>query len=245
MISEMARIAQDMNPSWTVELSLKKYRTLVDQLRQIPCSESSPTALFEILRRFYFEKKQFAPLESKQSLEKCLLPYALLSRSAPPEMLVLLFLSLARSLDLPVTVLSLSPHIVVKFVDQGKNRLFVFQNQCRELHGQEVVDLVNQGCDCTQSIHTTELLMRYLVFLKTQSLRERRLVNFYKLQSYLVQHQPFALHHLIDRARAAYAIGDIVRAAEDLGQYVTFQSEKVTNNRYLKLLKKIKDSTFQ
>ena len=182
MISELARVAQDINSSWPVDMSLKKYRHLAEQLRLHLPLGASPHDTFEHLRRFYFEQKKFSTLASKPRLEKCLLPYTLLSRSGPPEMLVLLFVSLARSLDLPVEVLSLSPQTVIKFVDQGKNRLFLMQNQCRELTRNEIVDLVNAGCDCTQSLRPTDLLMSYLVFLKTQSLRERRLVHFYKIQ---------------------------------------------------------------
>jgi hypothetical protein len=129
-------------------------------------------------------------------------------------------------------------------IDQGKSRLFEFENKCSELSTQEIVNLVNQGCDCTKAVTQEELLVRYLVLLKTQCLRERSLIHFYKMQTYLVHYQPFALNHLIDRARAAYAIGDIVRAAEDLGQYVVFQSEKVTNSRYLQLIRRIKEKHF-
>lgn len=244
VMTELARIAHDINSSWTPDQTFKKYRALQEQLRSQVSSSLPPTERFESLKAFFFGKKNFDILLSKPSLEKYLLPYTLLSRSGSQEILVLLFLSLARSLDLNVSALEARNKTILKWVDNGKSRLFEFGNKCSELSTQEIVDLVNLGCDCTKVITSEELLIRYLILLKTQCLRERSLIHFYKMQTYLVHYQPFALNHLIDRARAAYAIGDIMRAAEDLGQYVVFQSEKVTNSRYLQLLRRIKEKHF-
>jgi regulator of sirC expression with transglutaminase-like and TPR domain len=243
VMTELSRIAHDINSAWTPDQTFKKYRALQDQLRSQAPTVLSPAERFEALKVFFFGKKNFDVLVSKPSLEKYLLPYTLLSRSGSSEMLILIFLSLAKSLDLSVTVIENRHKTILKFIDQGKSRLFVFEKKCIELSRQEIVDLVNEGSDCTKAVSAEELLTRYLVLLKTQCLRERSLIHFYKMQTYLVHYQPFALNHLIDRARAAYAIGDLVRAAEDLGQYVVFQSEKVTNNRYLQLLRRLKDKT--
>ncbi len=246
VITELSRIAHDIKSSWTPDQTIKKYRALRAQLHQtVPEWQAlSSSERFEALKNFFFAEKGFDTLASKPTLDKYLLPYTLLSRSGSEELLILIFISLAQSLELKVEVIDGPEAPVIKLIDDGKSRLFCFKGAGRELTKPEVVDLVNKGCDCTRTLQPNELLARYLVLLKTQCLRERSLMHFYKMQTYLVHYQPFALHHLIDRARAAYAIGDLVRAAEDLGQYVTFHSEKVTNSRYLKLIRKIKEKHF-
>ncbi len=246
VITELSRIAHDIHPAWTPDQTIKKYRALQAQLTlKIPHpAELTAFDRFLILQDFFFAEKKFSPLVSKPTLDKFLLPYTLLSRSGSHDLLVLIFLSLAKNLGLSLEVLNSETTTILKLIDEGKSRLFSFEKNLHELSKQDVVDLVNSGCDCTKTLPVQDLLARYLLLLKTQCLRERSLINFYKLQTHLIHYQPFALHHLIDRARAAYAIGDIVRAAEDLGQYVTFHSEKVTNSRYLKLLRKLREKHF-
>jgi regulator of sirC expression with transglutaminase-like and TPR domain len=241
-VSELSRIAADMKSSWSTELTFKKYRALLEQIPlELP---ASPKERLLFLKHFFFNQRGFSCLASKPTLDKYLLPYTLLSRSGPPEVLVLLFLSLAKHLNLQIEVLQSPSQWILKLVDSGKSHLFEFNSSFREFSKTEIVELVNAGCDFTQTVSSQTLLTNYLSLLKTQSLRERSLIQFYKLQSHLIHHQPFALQHLVDRARAAYAIGDLVRAAEDLGQYMTFHSEKVTNNRYAKLLRKMRDKHF-
>jgi regulator of sirC expression with transglutaminase-like and TPR domain len=246
LVTELSRIAQDIKSSWTLDQTLKKYRTLQQQLKSSPASLNAIRASEKLtaLKYFFFNEKKFCPLASKPSLDKYLFPYTLLSRSGPTESLLLLFLNLARSLDLNIEIIDRTSSPILKIVEDGKSLLFDFNEQCRELSTLDVVELVNEGADCTKTLSAQELLTRYLILLKTQSLRERSLINFYKIQTHMIHLQPFALHHLVDRARAAYAIGDVMKAAEDLGQYVTFHSEKVTNSRYIKLLRKLRERHF-
>lgn len=239
VISELSRIAEDINPVWTPALTVKKYRSLQNQLLVLETAGTEES--FDRLKKFFFEQKKFGMLASKPKLEKYLLPYILLSRSGPSELLVLLFLSLGKTLHLQIEVIQHNGKLILKVIDQGKSRLFDFKQKGKELSTEQIIELINSGCDCTQTAKWTDLLSQYLILLKTQCLRERSLLHFYKVQTYLVHHQPFALNHLVDRARAAYAVGDLVKAAEDLSRYVAFHSDKMTNNRYAKLIKKIKD----
>ncbi len=256
-VTELSRIAADMKCSWAPELTVKKYRSLLEQLSALE-HPTAPRARLLSLQNFFFNQRGFCFLASKPALDKYLLPYTLLSRSGPPEALLLLFLSLANNLNLQLEVLQ-GPNQpwpatrptqqwpaqwIIKLVESGKPQLFEFSSTFRELSKTDIVDMVNAGCDFTRPVKSKTLLTNYLLLLKTQSLRERSLVQFYKLQSHLIHHQPFALQHLVDRARAAYAIGDLVRAAEDIGQYMTFRSQKVTNSRYVKLIRKMKERHF-
>lgn len=242
-IAALGQIAYDLNASWNSTATLKKYESLVAQLMLLQQNTKDLDAMdrFEILREFFFKQKQFIPLSTKPKLERFLLPYTLLSRSGPPELLLLLFLSLAEAAQLPLQVVEYHQKIIIKFIDAGHSRLFDFKNACQLLTTQEVLDLVNTGSDCNRTLEATELLSQYLLLLKTQSLRERSFISLYKIQTYLIQHQPFALNHFLDRARAAYYIGDVVKAAEDMGQYLAFHKDTVINGRLLRLAKKIKD----
>jgi hypothetical protein len=240
LITELSRIAADLNSIWTPAQTLKKYHALLAQLNLMMHDQDlDPFEKFEVLTDFFFHKKQFSPLLSKPTTIKFLLPYALLSRSGPSELLLLLFICLCQSLQLPIQVIKNDEKIVIKVVYEGKSFLFDFRRRCEALTTDEILKLINEGCDCTKSLTIDEVLSRYLLTIKTQSLRERSFINLYKIQTYLIYHQPFVLNHIVDRARAAYAIGDVVKAAEDIGQYLAFHSEKISNNKFLKLIGKL------
>jgi len=247
LISELSRIAYDLNSMWPPSLTLKKYHSLLAQLNlTLNNQELDPFEKFEILKDFFFKKKNFSPLASKPKLEKYLLPYILLSRSGPQEMLLLLFLSLAQSIGLNVDVIKnessgQNVEIIIKVIHEGRSFLFNFARKCETLTTDNILELINSGCDCTKHLPINEVLSHYLLLIKTQSLRERSFLSLYKIQTYLIYHQPFVLNHIVDRARAAYAIGDIVKAAEDISQYLSFHSDKMSNSKFLKLLRKVKD----
>jgi regulator of sirC expression with transglutaminase-like and TPR domain len=241
LISELSRIAHDLNSVWPPSGTLKKYRALLAQLNlNLEDQDLDPFERFEVLKTFFFEQKKFSPMVSKPKLEKYLLPYVLLSRSGPPELLLLLFICLAQSLQLPLQVIKNDDaKIVIKVIHEGKSFLFDFQRHCETLNSDEILDLINGGCDATKCLSVDEVMSRYLLTMKTQSLRERSFLSLYTILTYLIHHQPFVLNHIVDRARAAYAIGDLVKAAEDIGQYLSFHSEKMSNYKFLKLIRKL------
>ncbi len=240
LISELSRIAYDLNSTWTPDSTLKKYRALLAPLHlTLQDQDLDPFEKFEILKNFFFTQKKFCKMASKPTLEKHLLPYVLLSRSGSPELLLLLFLCLAQSIQIPVQVIKTEKAHIIKLVHEGKSFLFDFNRGAEVLNSDEVLQLINEGCDCTKYLSSDEVLIRYLLTIKTQCLRERSFLSLYTVLSHLITHQPFVLNHIVDRARAAYAVGDIVRAAEDIGQYLAFHSEKMANYKFLKLLGKI------
>lgn len=242
LICELSRLSHDLNAAWVPSQTLKKYQKLAAQLHLLASDKGLETQeKFAILKYFFFESKKFSPLAAKPKLERFLLPYILLSRSGPKEILLLLFICLARSLDIQIQVIRNSERSILKFVDDGRPVIFDFNNQARLLNTDEIIDLINDGCDFTKTIDSKDLLASYLQLIKTQSLRERSFLHLYKIQSYLVQHQPFVLNHLVDRARAAYAIGDLVKAAEDLGQYLSFHTDKMSHYKFAKILKKLRE----
>ena len=240
----LSQIAYDLNASWLTTSTLKKYEKLLAQLTSlVPLpveSDLDGMDRFEILKDFFFHQKKFIPLETKPKLDRYLLPYTLLSRSGPVELLLLIFLGLAETLNLSLQVVEHQNHIMLKLVHEGRSKIFDFNNRCQLLSSQEVLDMVNEGSDYTHCLQFSDLVSNYLLLLKTQSLRERSFINLYKIQTYLIQLQPFALNHFLDRARAAYAIGDVVKAAEDMSQYLAFHKDNVVNQRLVRLVKKIK-----
>lgn len=240
LISELSRIAYDLNSLWTPALTLKKYQSLLAQLNLMMADQDlDPLDRFEILKEFFFRHKKFSPLVSKPKIEKYLLPYILLSRAGPPDMLLLLFICLTQSLQIPAQVLKNDKKMILKIVAEGKAHFFDFRRGGEALSSEEILDLVNEGCDASKCLKVDEILTRYLLLMKTQCLRERSFLTLYKVQTHLIHLQPFVLNHIVDRARTAYAIGDIVKAAEDIGQYLSFHSEKMSNYKLLKLLKKV------
>jgi regulator of sirC expression with transglutaminase-like and TPR domain len=242
LISELSRVSYDINSVWVPSQTIKKYQSLSAQLHLLTDGQDLDLQeRFEVLKRFFFNSKQFSTLAAKPKMDRFLLPYILLSRSGPPEILLLLFICLARALNIRLQVIKSSHRTILKFVDNGRPVLSDFDNHGRLLSTNEVIELINDGCDFTKTVDQKELLTRYLLLMKTQCLRERSFLHLYKIQSYLIQLQPFVLNHLVDRARAAYAIGDLVKAAEDIGQYLSFHTDKISNYRFLKLLRKLRE----
>lgn len=241
LLADLSRIAQDLHPSWEAVDTLKSaHRILNDLLLRTQNSRLTNRDKLDILIDFFFEKKSFTTLESKPKLEKYLLPYALLSRSGPHELLLLVFVGLSQALELPLQVVECRKKIVLRFLDEGKPELLDFKQGCQPLSTEEVLDLVNEDCHCTEPVGRSSLLTYYLLLLKQQAIKQRSFLCLYKIQSHLIQQQPFVLNHLVDRARAAYAIGDFVKVTEDLGQYLSYHSEMVTNNKITRLVKRLK-----
>lgn len=236
----LCQIANDLSSLWPLHKSLNGCQALSKELLATAGTNNPDTLKhFQDVCDFFFKQKKFKPLKSKPSLEKYLLPYVLLSRRGPVEILLPIFINLNHQLNLPVQVASYGKDIILKLIVDGKSHFFNFKKGCELLTSEDLVHLFNSGSDCSIILTEQEVLTKYLLRLKHQCLRERTLLSLYKVQTYLMSYQPFALNHILDRARAAYAIGDIVKAAEDVSQYLSFSANRINNIRMIKLMKKI------
>lgn len=237
----LSRIAHELSARWPVNKTLQGCQNLSKELLStVGRQASDPLKHFEDVCYYFFKQKKFKPLKSKPNLEKYLLPYALLSRRAPIELLVPLFIALCRQVQIQVQVVHYGgQEIILKLLIEGKSHFFNFNKAGERLTSEDLIALVNSGTNCSEVIKEDDILAKYLLRLKNQCLRERSFLNLYKIQTHLMSYQPFALNHLLDRARAAYAIGDIVRAAEDVSQYLSFSAQRIHNTRMLKLVRKI------
>lgn len=237
---DLSHIAHDLSALWPLHRTLQGCQILSKELlTTVGANASEPLKHFEAVSEYFFKQKKFKPLKSKPTLEKYLLPYTLLSRRGPVELLLPVFIALSSQLGLNVQVAHYGSEIIVKLIIDGKAHFFNFKKACEQLTSEDLITLVNSGCDCSQTVSEQELLTKYLLRIKQQCMRERSLLSLYKVQTYLMKYQPFALNHILDRARAAYAIGDIVKAAEDVSQYLTFSADRINNTRMIKLMRKL------
>jgi len=236
----LSRIANELSPRWPDRKSLQSCHTLSkDLLSSVGDHHPDPFKHFEAVCIYFFKIKKFKPLKSKPTLDKYLLPYALLSRRGPLELLLPLFIALCRQVHLDPLVAHYGQDIILKLLVHGKAHFFNFTKGGEPLTSEDLIALINSGSDCSHVIKEDDVLAKYLLRLKNRCLRERSFLNLYKVQTHLMSYQPFALHHLLDRARAAYAVGDIVRAAEDVSQYLSFSAQRIHNTRMIKLVRKI------
>lgn len=237
---DLSHIAHDLSSLWPLHRTLQGCQTLSKELvTTVGLNTGDSLKHFHAVCDFFFKNKKFKPLRSKPTLEKYLLPYALLSRRGPVELLLPLFIGLNRHVHLNIQVAHYNKEIILKLVVEGKAHFFNFKNGCQPLNSEDLITLVNSGCDCSGTVSENDVLTKYLLRMKHQSLRERSLLQLYKIQTYLMKYQPFALNHILDRARAAYAIGDVVRAAEDVSQYLTFSADRLQNTRFARLVYKM------
>lgn len=243
---DLSHIAHDLSSLWPLHRTLQGCQTLSKELQStVGINAGDSLKHFEAVCDFFFKQKKFKPLKSKPTLEKYLLPYALLSRRGPVELLLPLFIGLNRHVHLNIQVAHYNKEIILKLIVEGKAHFFNFKNACQPLTSEDLIHLVNSGCDCSGSVSEHDVLTKYLLRIKKQSLRERSLLHLYKIQTYLMKYQPFALNHILDRARAAYAIGDVVKAAEDVSQYLTFSKDMMHNNRITRLISKLNNRTLR
>ena len=91
------------------------------------------------------KQKEFSTLASKPKLEKLLVHYTLLSRKGPEELLLLIFVSLGKALDLPLSVVECRSDMVLKFLDNGRSILLDFHKKCQPLSTEDVINLVNDA----------------------------------------------------------------------------------------------------
>lgn len=237
---DLSHIAHDLSSLWPLHRTLQGCQNLAkDPLSTVGSHSSDPLKHFDAVCDYFFKQKKFKPLKSKPTLEKYLLPYTLLSRRGPIEILLPIFIGLNRHVNLNVQVAYYGKEIILKLMVDGKSHFFNFKNACEPLTSEDLIRLVNSGCDCSQTVNEQDILTKYLLRIKHQCMRERSLLSLYKIQTYLMKYQPFALNHILDRARAAYAIGDIVKAAEDVSQYLTFSADRINNTKMIKLMRKI------
>lgn len=241
---DLSHIAHDLSSLWPLHRTLQGCQSLSKELvTTVGTNASDSLKHFEAVCDFFFKQKKFKPLKSKPTLAKYLLPYTLLSRRGPVEILLPLFIGLCRHLNLNIQVAHYNKDIILKLVVDGKSHFFNFKKACEPLTSEDLIQLVNSGCDCSQIVSEHDVLTKYLLRIKHQCLRERSLISLYKIQTYLMKYQPFALNHILDRARAAYAIGDVVKAAEDVSQYLTFSADRINNTRMIKLMRKINNTS--
>ncbi|MCC6137887.1 MAG: hypothetical protein IT287_04595 [Bdellovibrionaceae bacterium] len=237
---DLSHIAHELSALWPLHRTLQGCQNLSKELlATVGTNTNDPLKHFEAISDYFFKQKKFKPLKSKPTLEKYLLPYTLLSRRGPVELLLPLFVGLNHQLNLNVQVAHYGQEIIIKLIVEGKAHFFNFKKACEQLNSEDLITLVNSGCDCSQTVSEQEILTKYLLRIKHQCMRERSLLSLYKIQTYLMKYQPFALNHILDRARAAYAIGDIVKAAEDVSQYLTFSADRINNTRMIKLMRKM------
>lgn len=174
-------------------------------------------------------------------VERSLLGFALLSHRGPSELLALVFSSLAAEVGLPVSLMHVGPKPILKLLHQGQSYFYRMDKNIQELNKEEVLDLINEEVMDASALPPAVALSDYLMLLKRLALKQRNFLQLYQIQNHLVFQQPFALNHLVDRARTAYILGDIVKAAEDINAYLTYyRPSSESHHKIQRLVQKVK-----
>lgn len=239
---DLFRVTVDLLPNIKREAALSLFADLSKEAAEYIRVQSQTMTTEEklkLLGTFFFLVKGFTPLKKHQKIESAFLPQALLKRAGPYELLLPLFISLARSLDLHVHAVEISERIILKLNSKGRTLLIDFKHQCRPLSTDEALNLINEGANLTDPVPNENVLTTYLIKLKKVALKQRQLKMIYNIQSELIRLQPAVLSHLIDRARVSYALGDLQQVREDLSHYFSYAKEKYSNIKIQNLMRKI------
>ncbi|NQZ19441.1 MAG: hypothetical protein HRT44_09330 [Bdellovibrionales bacterium] len=239
LVLELCLFTEDYNPLWSAKFTQTRISNLKKEIiSRTEHLHDDEDKLRELIRFFYFDKSFSAFPNKEVCLQNAFLPFALTSRKAPKEILMLLFCSLAEKIGLQVQVTSSRVKYLLKIqvnnkpiiIDVGRNGAF--------LQPYEIVELINRGFDFSARCPApNSLMVEYLNLLKKQARRNGDLNLLTLTHSYLMKYQPFNLKHLSERAVAAYQTGDYKTAIDDIRSYFLYKSPEVTNYHLKKIYK--------
>ncbi|MCB0379253.1 MAG: hypothetical protein KDD33_12240 [Bdellovibrionales bacterium] len=236
---ELCHFCSEFNPSWSPQILQSQLHKLYKNLAKRVEGLGQEQDRLDTLIDYFFRQMGFNALDSSQlSLERCFLPYVLSCRQGPPELLMLLFTTLAEKIDLRVQVMACRKHFLLKVYIHERPQIVDVLNQGRCLQPYQIVDLINEGLDfASQELTTHCIVISYLNQLKARAKKEQHLQLLSLIHSYLMKYQPFNLRHISERALVAYQSGDYKKAAEDIRSYFVYKSPEVTNYHLRKIYK--------
>jgi len=235
---EICRLSSDILP-------LEEYRVLkahFDQwVRSFAAAYPSPANDLDKIKAlvaFFFEDQGFRPLEVKSiDLKSSLIAEAIDRKKAPWELLTLLFMTLAESIQLKVKCIDDSEKWLLKVYIDDDPQIVNLEKSGSFLAPFEIVEFVNNGVDFTQWNLGERVFIRYLYRIRHLAKLDFNLHGLSVTQAYLMRYQPFNLKHLSERAKIAYHTGDYRGAAEDIRDYFIYKSPEITNFQLKKIYK--------
>ena len=222
---ELCHFTSELNPLWPTKVLRRKILNIMADLKQLNLADCSDLEKLERLRHFFFHQKAFSitPPE-EQTIQNNLLPYILSSRKGPPEILLLLFSTLAEFIELKVQCHVRQGRYLLKVFIDEKPQIVDFRKNAKFLEPYEIVELINEGIDFSKDHNHSRVIVRYLYLLRRLAKRERDLSTLAHTHSYLMKYQPFNLKHVSERAKVAYMTGDFRTAITDIRSYFLYRS---------------------
>ncbi len=224
-----------MSPNESLENCVRIVSFLTYELVS-QCDELTPDKRFEHLTYFYFQLKGFKPFSG--STPSLLLKPVLTKRHGHPLPLALLYMHLARQIDLTIQLLHVKDLYIFKWVNGGHAHYFDFTSGCKSLCEADLVKLLNTGAE----LHSTNsgdrlarmtsyslktLFVHYIETLMTYLQSEGRLHQLHITLNILMRLDSSNLYILGQRALLRQKLGYAKEALHDLKRYFSFVDRDV------------------
>lgn len=231
--SSLAPLALNLNhilwPEDGQEQSLRTINFMCYELMARCQEKDEEGRLLELLNYFFKEKGfQITPPSTEGWLEDDLLiKTSLQNKKGAPLPITLIFLHLASQLDLPIYLVHLKRHCIVKWVRGGKSNFLDLSAEGLVLTQEQLLEMMNSSRGtsaetCLEILPSKKVFLRYseeLSKLYTQANDLVRLLTTYNTRLVI---EPNNLELLAARALLRQKMGFIKEGLQDLKRYFSF-----------------------
>lgn len=211
-------------PKESVETVFRKVHYLTFELMEM-CKDMPAPARWQKLHRFFFQEKKFKILTARWSdlcSEDLLLKPILETHAGHPLPMTLLFLHLALSIDLPVSLVQARHQFILKYANEETTSYLDILQNGRLLSEDEVFQILQKANANKEPSDARAIYRRYLeelMYLYEQQMQPQILHSIYNLSLHLDESN---LPVLGRRALLRHRLGFAREALSDLKHYFSF-----------------------
>ncbi len=183
---------------------------------------------FELLNQYLFREKAFQIVDGFTHQDDLLVKSVLDNKKGSAVIIALLYLHFATELDLPVHLLQINQHFMLKWVRGGRASFVDLGNQGALLGESEMLGLLNRShaadprLELLESWKSHEVVRSYVQELIKMFEKERFIKGIHTCLNVLIQLEPTNLHFLSRRALLRQKMGMIKEAMSDLKRFFSF-----------------------
>jgi regulator of sirC expression with transglutaminase-like and TPR domain len=209
-------VNNDLSGGESQDASLRAVNFMSYELATL-CDNKTDEEVFQILNNFFFQIKNF-----KISTSPFLLDSVLNERNGCGIAVALLYLHLARTLDLDVHLVHWPLHTILKWENQGSAQFLDLSQGGRFLSADEILEIVNIHKEQVRTLSMSESLVQYLTYISMNYRQSQELEQLHKVLNLILKIEPENTRHLSERALLRRDLGLHKEALCDLKRFFSF-----------------------
>ncbi|OFZ19565.1 MAG: hypothetical protein A2Z20_08365 [Bdellovibrionales bacterium RBG_16_40_8] len=178
---------------------------------------SSDHETLDILNRFYFNTKNF-----KISSHPVLIKNILQNRSGCGIALALLYMHLAKCLDLDFQLIHWPLHAILKWECESKSQFVDLEQNGKLLSEEELLQMVNRHKEQVQTLNLKEAITQYLTNISLHYRQVEDFITLHKTLCLTLQLEPENTRCLAERALLRKELGMVKESICDFKRYFSF-----------------------